>query len=104
MTAPMIGNYGINSEDLESGKPQVQGILVRELSSEYSNWRASGSLEDWLAGKGIPVLEGLDTRRLTRYLRSKGAMRGIVAEGEKPTDDARARLAQSPKMEGLDLA
>jgi carbamoyl-phosphate synthase small subunit len=104
MTAPMIGNYGINPEDLESGKPQVQGILVRELSREYSNWRATGSLDDWLGAKGIPVVEAIDTRRLTRYLRSKGAMRGIVAEGAQPTEDARARLAQSPKMEGLDLA
>lgn len=104
MTAPMIGNYGINQEDLESSKPQVQGILVRELSQEYSNWRASGSLGEWLAGKGIPVVEGVDTRRLTRYLREKGAMRGIVAEGDTPSDDARKRLEASPKMEGLDLA
>lgn len=104
MTAPMIGNYGVNPEDLESGKPQVQGILVRESSQGYSSWRASGSLEDWLAGKGIPVVDGVDTRRLTRHLREKGAMRGIVAEGANPTEEARSRLARSPRMEGLDLA
>ena len=70
MTAPMIGNYGINSEDLESDKPQVSGVVVRELSRTYSNWRASGSLDEWLSGKGIPVLEGVDTRRLARHIRS----------------------------------
>ncbi len=104
MTAPMIGNYGINPEDLESGKPQVQGILVRELSREYSNWRASGALDAWLDAKAIPVVEGIDTRRLTRYLRSRGAMRGIVAAGAEPSAEARERLAGSPAMEGLDLA
>jgi len=57
MTAPMIGNYGVNREDLESEKPQVNGVIVRELSRDYSNWRATGSLEDWLDSLGIPLLE-----------------------------------------------
>jgi len=100
----MIGNYGINLEDLESDKPQVRAVVVRELSREYSNWRASGGLDAWLADRGIPVLEGVDTRRLTRHLRSLGAMRGVVASGEAPTQDVRQALATSPKMEGLDLA
>ncbi len=104
MTAPMIGNYGINLEDLESGKPQVQGLVVRELSRDFSNWRASGSLERWLDNRAIPVLEGVDTRRLTRHIRSLGAMRGIMAAGNAPTDESRATLAASPRMEGLDLA
>ena len=104
MTAPMIGNYGINQEDLESSKPQVQGIVVRELSREFSNWRASGSLDEWLAARKIPVVEGVDTRRLTRHLRSAGAMRGLLAEGDSPTHAAREALAASPRMEGLDLA
>ena len=104
MTAPMIGNYGINEEDLESGKPQVTGVVVRELAREYSNWRASGALDEWLAGRGIPILEGVDTRRLTRHIRSAGAMRGVVAEGEAPSDEVRAALDASPHMEGLDLA
>jgi carbamoyl-phosphate synthase small subunit len=104
MTAPMIGNYGINDEDLESGKPQVTGVVVRELARHYSNWRAEGSLEDWLGARGIPLLEGIDTRRLARHIRSAGAMRGIVALGATPSDDARARLEASPRMEGLDLA
>jgi carbamoyl-phosphate synthase small subunit len=104
MTAPMIGNYGINPEDVESGKPQVSGVVVREMAREYSSWRASGSLADWLAERDIPVLEGVDTRRLARHIRSQGAMRAVVAEGAEPADAVREALAASPRMEGLDLA
>jgi len=104
MTAPMIGNYGVNREDLESTKPQVSGVIVRELSREYSSWRADQSLESWLAARGVPMIEGVDTRRLTRHIRSAGAMRGIVSAGESPSDEARRALEQSPRMEGLDLA
>jgi carbamoyl-phosphate synthase small subunit len=104
MTAPMIGNYGINAEDVESGKPQVSGVVVREMAREYSNWRASGGLGDWLAGRDIPVLEGVDTRRVARHIRSQGAMRAILAEGTEPGGVAREALAASPRMEGLDLA
>lgn len=104
MTAPMIGNYGINPEDVESGRPQVTGVVVRELAREYSNWRASGALDEWLAERGIPLLEGIDTRRLARHIREAGAMRGIVAGGQGPTDEIRALLDASPRMEGLDLA
>jgi carbamoyl-phosphate synthase small subunit len=104
MTAPMIGNYGINAEDLESDKPQVSGVVVRELSESYSNWRATGDLGEWLAERAIPLLEGVDTRRLTRHIRSQGAMRAILAEGEAPDEATRESLAASPRMEGLDLA
>lgn len=104
MTAPMIGNYGINQEDLESTKPQVNGVVVRELSQAYSNWRARGGLDDWLGRLGVPVLEGVDTRKLTRHIRSAGAMRGVVALGAEPTPDVRAALDASPRMEGQDLA
>ena len=104
MTAPMIGNYGINQEDLESDKPQVTGVVVRELSQTYSNWRATDSLDHWLADRDIPILEGVDTRRLARHIRSAGAMRGIVAAGEAPTQEIRAQLDACPSMEGLDLA
>jgi carbamoyl-phosphate synthase small subunit len=104
MTAPMIGNYGINDEDLESTKPQVHGVIVRELSQAYSNWRAGGALDDWLARRNVPVLEGVDTRKLTRHIRSVGAMRGIVAQGAEPSAEVGAALEASPRMEGQDLA
>jgi carbamoyl-phosphate synthase small subunit len=104
MTAPMIGNYGVNEEDMESPRPQVSGVVVRELSRHPSNWRATRRLDDWLSAAGVPVIEGVDTRRLTRYLRERGAMRGVLAAGAVPTDQLRARLLASPSMEGLDLA
>lgn len=104
MTAPMIGNYGINTSDLESGGPQVSGVVVRELARHHSNWRATGDLAAWLAEAGIPALEGVDTRQLTRHIRERGAMRGLIAEGAEPGPDHRAALEASPSMEGLDLA
>ena len=104
MTAPMIGNYGINAEDPESGRPQVSGVVVRELSESHSNWRADGSLEGWLASAQVPILDEVDTRRLTRHLRTVGVMRGAIGEGEVPSDIARAELDACPSMEGLDLA
>ena len=72
MTAPMIGNYGINSFDQESQRPQIAGVVVRELARTASSWRATGGLGDWLDGSGVPVLEGVDTRRLTRHIRERG--------------------------------
>ena len=104
MTAPMIGNYGVNTEDPESGRPQVAGVVVREVSRHYSNWRAEGDLASWLGAARVPLLEGVDTRQLTRHLRSAGVMRGVVDAGESPTEAARAALEACPSMEGLDLA
>jgi carbamoyl-phosphate synthase small subunit len=104
MTAPMIGNYGINFEDPESGQPQIAGVVVRELSRNYSNWRASGDLASWLHAARVPILHGVDTRQLTRHLRSAGVMRGVVGLGESPSDEARSALDTCPSMEGLDLA
>jgi carbamoyl-phosphate synthase small subunit len=104
MTAPMIGNYGINQEDLESGSPQISGVVVRELSRHPSNWRATESLGNWLQANGIPVIEGVDTRRLTRHIRERGAMRGVIANGSEPTRPIQDLLLGSPRMEGQDLA
>jgi carbamoyl-phosphate synthase small subunit len=104
MTAPQIGNYGVNTEDPESAHPQVAGVVVRELSKTYSNWRASGDLETWLTNADVPILQEVDTRRLTRHLRSAGVMRGVIGAGMSPTEEARAALAACPSMEGLDLA
>ena len=104
MTAPMIGNYGINDEDLESGGPAVTGVVVRELSARAASWRATGTLAEWLATSRIPVITGVDTRRLTRHIRARGAMRGVIAPGAEPADAVRAQLEASPRMAGLDLA
>jgi carbamoyl-phosphate synthase small subunit len=104
MTTPLIGNYGINTEDPESARPQVAGVIVRELSATHSNWRATGDLESWLTDAQIPVLREVDTRRLTRHLRSGGVLRGVIAAGEAPSNEARAALDACPSMEGLDLA
>ncbi|MBI2795995.1 MAG: glutamine-hydrolyzing carbamoyl-phosphate synthase small subunit [Gemmatimonadetes bacterium] len=104
MTAPMIGNYGINADDPESARAQVSGIVVRELSPTFSNWRATGDLAGWLAQQRIPILTGIDTRALTRHLRSGGVLRGVLGAGELPGDAARAALEACPSMEGLDLA
>lgn len=104
MTAPMIGNYGVNPEDMESGAPRVAGVVVRELTRHPSNYRATQSLGDWLEGAGVPLIEGVDTRALTRHLRSRGAMRGVIAAGERPDEELKRRLLASPSMTGLDLA
>jgi carbamoyl-phosphate synthase small subunit len=104
MTAPMIGNYGVNAEDMESDRPQVTGVVVRELSRQPSNWRSTRSLDEWLSDAGVPVIEGVDTRRLTRHLRERGAMPGVIAEGRQPSRELTAQLLASPSMNGLDLA
>ena len=104
MTAPMIGNYGVNPDDMESGAPKVAGVVVRELAKHPSNHRSTQGLGDWLAQHHIPIIEDVDTRALTRHIRSKGAMRGVIAEGTAPTPELSSRLQASPSMDGLDLA
>jgi carbamoyl-phosphate synthase small subunit len=104
MTAPMLGNYGVNPADPESGAPQVAGVVCRELARAYSNWRAEGDLEGYLSAAQIPLLEGVDTRRLTRHLRTVGVMRGVIGAGDAPSAEAHAALEACPSMEGLDLA
>ena len=104
MTAPMIGNYGINPEDVESDRPRVAAVVVRELSVQPSNWRSTGPLLEWLSEAHVPLITDVDTRQLTRHIRSKGAMRGALALGTEPSDEVRRLLAASPDMNGLDLA
>ncbi len=103
MTNPLMGNYGANSEDMESRCPFVSGFVVREAAERYSNWRAGESLDKFLEENGILGIEQVDTRRLVRLLRSEGAMRGVLST-ESLTDDELVRVAlESPKMAGLDL-
>ncbi|MCX8130654.1 MAG: carbamoyl phosphate synthase small subunit [Clostridia bacterium] len=79
MTYPLIGNYGVNLEDIESSKPQVRGFIVRELCKTPSNWRSIESLNEYLKRHNIIGIEGIDTRALTRILRDKGTMKGIIS-------------------------
>lgn len=79
MTYPLIGNYGINDEDRESSKPQVKGFIVRELCDEPSNWRSTESLNEYLKRYNIIGIQGVDTRALTRILREKGTMNGVIS-------------------------
>src|SRR5687768_11877547 len=79
MTYPLIGNYGINREDVESRRPHVAGFVIKELAPLYSNYRASLSLDAYLRENGILGIEGIDTRALTRKLRIGGAMRGVLS-------------------------
>ena len=104
MTSTMIGNYGVNTEDSESARPQIAGVIVRELAESYSNWRAEQGLGSWLAGAQVPVLSEVDTRRLTRHLRTVGVMRGLIGAGHEPTAEHRRELDACPSMAGLDLA
>jgi carbamoyl-phosphate synthase small subunit len=82
MTYPLIGNYGVNTVDVESWQPHVAGFVVRELSPVVSNWRADSSLADYLEKNGVPGIQGLDTRALTKKLRVRGAMNGFISTGE----------------------
>jgi carbamoyl-phosphate synthase small subunit len=90
MTYPLIGNYGVNSQDVESWCPHVSGFVVRELSPVVSNWRAEQSLADYLAQHGIPGLQGIDTRALTKKLRVRGALKGFIASSAEKISDAEA--------------
>jgi carbamoyl-phosphate synthase small subunit len=103
MTYPLIGNYGINTEDVESGGPHVRAFVIKELARHHSNQRASTTLEAYLAEAGVIGIEGIDTRSLTRKLRVDGAMRGAVStEVRDPVE--LVKLARSaPSMEGADL-
>jgi carbamoyl-phosphate synthase small subunit len=103
MTAPEMGNYGVAPDDFESRAPQVAGFIVREESPIASNWRADGTLRDYLTRYNIVAISGIDTRALTRVLRSAGVMRGIIATGDADPRTLVDRAQQLPSMEGSDL-
>jgi carbamoyl-phosphate synthase small subunit len=100
-TYPHIGNYGVTPDDDEAVRPRCRGVVVREMTARPSNWRATGSLEDYLIGHGIPGMAGVDTRRLTRHLRDDGAMG--CAFGTAPLETLRAAAAAEPGTDGCDL-
>jgi carbamoyl-phosphate synthase small subunit len=101
MTYPLIGNYGINTLDVESKAPHVRGLVIEELSPVASNWRAETTLHDYLLQHDIPGIQGIDTRALTRRLRTKGAMRACILAG---SDEGEAvKRAREVSYEGVDF-
>jgi carbamoyl-phosphate synthase small subunit len=102
MTYPLIGNYGVNSQDVESWRPHVAGFVVRELSPIVSNWRADFSLAEYLEKNGIPGIQDIDTRSLTKKLRVSGAMKGFVSTKEISDADAVKRAREWPGIVGVD--
>jgi carbamoyl-phosphate synthase small subunit len=104
MTYPLIGNYGVNEQDLESAFPRASGVVVREYSAEYSNFRATTSLGAWLEKHGVVAIQGIDTRMLTRMLRDDGAMRGILSTRDLVDESLLRKAGASPSMLNLDLA
>jgi carbamoyl-phosphate synthase small subunit len=103
-TFPMIGNYGINEEDVESQRVQVSGFVVRELARLHSNYRASGDLSSYLAQQGVLGIQGVDTRAITRRLRTFGVMAGILTDREDLSDEDLIRKArEAPSMAGQNL-
>ena len=103
MTAPQIGNYGVAETDHESEKPQVAGFVMRDPSPMSSNWRAQGTLKDYLTRHNIVAIGDIDTRALTKKLRSAGVMRGIIATGTHDAADLVERARGIAHMEGSDL-
>ncbi len=104
MTSVMIGNYGTTALDMQTAKPFMKGFVVREYSQVYENWRAERSLDDFLQEFQIPGIEGVDTRKLTRHLRDKGAMRGIISAIDLDEKSLLKKVLASPQMAGQDLA
>ena len=104
MTYPEIGNYGITPEDMESGKVQVEGFVVRNLSPVASNWRGgSKTLDAFLKEQGVPGISGIDTRMLVRLLRTKGAQRGVIVPAEVGDAAALEKARAVPSIVGIDM-
>lgn len=103
MTAPMIGNYGVNEEDLEADLPMCSGFVVRELSPIASNWRSTATLPDYLEKNGIPGVEGVDTRAITKKLRVSGAMKCCISTEEISDEEAVKRAKEWVGIVGADF-
>jgi carbamoyl-phosphate synthase small subunit len=100
-TYPLIGNYGVSDQAVESNQVHARAVIMREARNEIG---AAGGWLDWLAGNGVPAISGVDTRSLVRHIRDEGAMRGGVFPAELSGQEARALIAAEPSMAGLDLA
>jgi carbamoyl-phosphate synthase small subunit len=102
MTYPLIGNYGINNVDMESWRPHASGFVIRELSPVVSNWRADSSLSEYLEKNGIPGIQGIDTRALTKKLRVRGALNGFITTDESVSEAEAVKRAKEFVFEGVD--
>ena len=102
LTYPLVGNYGINRDDFESITPAIRGFVVRELADQPSNWRSDMTLDAYLASQDIPGIEGIDTRKLTRIIRAKGAVRAILTEADADVnvDEIVEQLQATPYITG----
>lgn len=103
MTYPLIGNYGINSSDIESYKIHLAGFVVKEKSKTYSNWRAEKSIDDLLRENNITGIEGVDTRKVTELLRDRGAQRAGIFSGQQDKREMLEKVKNSPSLVGRDL-
>lgn len=104
MTYPEIGNYGINGQDMESVRPHLEGFVMRRTSSVYSNWRAEGSLKDFLVCHHLLAVSGIDTRALVRHVRTRGALRCMLSTSDLSKDSLVKKAGALPAMVGWDLA
>ena len=104
MTYPLIGNYGVNSEDVESRRPWVEGFVVREASRVASNWRSTETLDAYLKRNNIVGIEHIDTRALVRHIRDKGAMRPAISTVDLDAESLLQKVLASPPMENRELA
>ena len=104
MTAPHIGNYGVNTEDVESEKIQVSGFIIKEESFVPSSWRSEMSLSEYLKKQNVVGIKNIDTRALTKHIRDNGAMNGIISSRVNELDKLSSKLNETPSMKGLDLA
>ncbi|MDD2689783.1 MAG: glutamine-hydrolyzing carbamoyl-phosphate synthase small subunit [Candidatus Omnitrophica bacterium] len=103
MTYPLIGNYGVNTEDVESHKPWVEGFVIKELSAIRSNWRSTMDLDEYLKKNNIVGIQGIDTRALTRHIRLQGAMQGVISTKDFDSVSLLKKMQLAPKLIGVDL-
>ncbi len=103
MTYPLIGNYGVNEEDVESSRVWAEGFIIRELSPVASSWRSQKSLDQYLKENNVPGIEGIDTRALTRHIRDEGAMMGIISSETDDVDELVKKVKAHPGIVGVDL-
>ncbi len=104
LTYPQIGNYGSTADDMESGRPYIEGLAVREFSPVVSSWRSDQAADSFLKAHNIPIIDSIDTRKLVRHLRTRGVMRGVLSSISTDARELIEKARSIPSMAGLDLA